>query len=267
MKIYQFYTSQEIVMKNNTKHRTFTLIELLVVIAIIAILAAMLMPALQKAKEKSQSTFCANNLKQLVSVFQLYHDDYKKTPCASYRGLGSFYWHWIPAVYLGYTSSWQTFEADVWKNAKYRQASAWKSLRCPSDPTMQCNEPGKAKPNYGLNAVHHDNNLTFDGHGHDNGMGVRKLERIKQPSKIFWLIDGGYNGDQYGSVYVSFRMGYHSPNIDGSIMSAGKRHGGFLNTVFGDGHYAVTTFTELWTEYSNQKNNIYSTFFDRDQIK
>ena len=63
-------------MKNNAKHRTFTLIELLVVIAIIAILAAMLMPALQKAKEKSQSTFCANNLKQLVSVFQLYHDDY-----------------------------------------------------------------------------------------------------------------------------------------------------------------------------------------------
>lgn len=123
------YGKEGFIMK---KHCSFTLIELLVVIAMMAILAAMLLPALGNVKERGRSTQCLNNLKQMGMAGNLYAEDNNEIYMESYHNGPPLTYTWVYLIYPYATG--QSMTGNNWRKIKNDL------FQCPTNPVKDANE-------------------------------------------------------------------------------------------------------------------------------
>ena len=199
------------------KKSEFTLIELLVVIAIIAILAGMLLPALNKAREKARATTCKNNFKNAGSAIMMYANDYNDYILPMHTGSSyginsNIYWmQFLGQLNLGYP--------------KFKLARNMQPYMCPSvtgDATVFNARSGFQS--WGFNRRINTYNTWSD---------LQKLNRLKMPSSALCMADvvdaadGDFTYGQY--LWDSIPSNNTTAKID-------FRHGNKSNLLFYDGH-------------------------------
>jgi prepilin-type N-terminal cleavage/methylation domain-containing protein/prepilin-type processing-associated H-X9-DG protein len=221
----------------------FTLIELLVVIAIIAILASMLLPALNKAMEMAKEVKCTNNLKNLGTAEMNYIDDFNgwftpNYPGKDENGSASYYWTNLLYPYLGGSgTSKNIFRANV--------NPADSVYFCPMQQPNEISKGGASNdyPSYGLNA-------SFGGRYTDSP-GSAKLTTVKNTSDIVMFADVQYTIDR---PYLGMRV------LTGGYFSARhpKTLNGNSNVAWTDCH--VSTINTQWAKQNANALLAYSDF-------